>query len=116
MTAPITANTLGVNVFTAPGKAMAGERPKPFGEAESPHENHRRFFNPFLTILQKVQFGFTFESFLQDLGETLLMLGHPSGIMRPDNIFGVAHVSLPKNASGSSCVRVIQRLIVLVIL
>src|SRR6204780_2867626 len=24
---------LGVNVFTAPGKAMVGERPKPFGEA-----------------------------------------------------------------------------------
>src|ERR1700730_10296497 len=33
MTAPITSNTLGVNVFTAPGKAMVGERPKPFGEA-----------------------------------------------------------------------------------
>ena len=33
MTAPVTANTLGVNVFTAPGKAMVGERPKPFGEA-----------------------------------------------------------------------------------
>ena len=32
MTAPITSNTLGVNVFTAPGKAMVGERPKPFGE------------------------------------------------------------------------------------
>ena len=26
-------NTLGVNVFTAPGKVMVGERPKPFGEA-----------------------------------------------------------------------------------
>ena len=26
-------STLGVNVFTAPGKAMVGERPKPFGEA-----------------------------------------------------------------------------------
>jgi hypothetical protein len=26
-------STLGVNVFTAPGKVMAGERPKPFGEA-----------------------------------------------------------------------------------
>ncbi len=26
-------NTLGVNVFTAPGKTMVGERPKPFGEA-----------------------------------------------------------------------------------
>jgi hypothetical protein len=25
-------NTLGVNIFTAPGKAMAGERPRPFGE------------------------------------------------------------------------------------
>jgi hypothetical protein len=33
MTAPIASNTLGVNVFTAPGKAMVGERPKPFGEA-----------------------------------------------------------------------------------
>ena len=32
MTAATTANTLGVNVFTAPGKTMAGERPKPFGE------------------------------------------------------------------------------------
>ena len=26
-------HTLGVNVFTAPGKTMVGERPKPFGEA-----------------------------------------------------------------------------------
>src|SRR5450755_2687640 len=25
-------STLSVNVFTAPGKAMVGERPKPFGE------------------------------------------------------------------------------------
>ena len=25
--------TLSVNVFTAPGKTMVGERPKPFGEA-----------------------------------------------------------------------------------
>ncbi len=33
MTAPVTSNTLGFNVFTAPGKAMVGERPKPFGEA-----------------------------------------------------------------------------------
>ena len=32
-TAPLTSNTLGVNVFTAPGKTMVGERPKPFGEA-----------------------------------------------------------------------------------
>jgi glyoxylase-like metal-dependent hydrolase (beta-lactamase superfamily II) len=31
--APVAAGTLGVNVFTAPGKAMAGERPRPFGEA-----------------------------------------------------------------------------------
>jgi hypothetical protein len=30
---PIGSNTLSVNVFTAPGKAMVGERPKPFGEA-----------------------------------------------------------------------------------
>ena len=29
----ITSNTLSVNVFTAPGKPMVGERPKPFGEA-----------------------------------------------------------------------------------
>ena len=28
MTAPVASNTLGVNVFTAPGKAMVGERPK----------------------------------------------------------------------------------------
>jgi glyoxylase-like metal-dependent hydrolase (beta-lactamase superfamily II) len=33
MTAPITPSTLGFNVFTAPGKAMVGERPRPFGEA-----------------------------------------------------------------------------------
>ncbi len=33
MTAPATSNSLGVNVFTAPGKTMVGERPKPFGEA-----------------------------------------------------------------------------------
>ena len=33
MTTPTTAsNTLGVNVFTAPGKTMVGERPKPLGE------------------------------------------------------------------------------------
>ena len=32
MTVP-TSNTLGFNVFTAPGKVMVGERPKPFGEA-----------------------------------------------------------------------------------
>jgi glyoxylase-like metal-dependent hydrolase (beta-lactamase superfamily II) len=31
--APVVLNTLSVNVFTAPGKAMVGERPKPFGEA-----------------------------------------------------------------------------------
>src|SRR6201985_2070298 len=31
-TAPVASNTLGVNVFTAPGKTMVGERPKPFGE------------------------------------------------------------------------------------
>src|ERR1700751_4295189 len=30
--APVATNTLGVNIFTAPGKAMVGERPKPFGE------------------------------------------------------------------------------------
>src|ERR1700728_3081261 len=33
VTTPVASNTLGVNVFTAPGKAMVGERPKPFGEA-----------------------------------------------------------------------------------
>jgi glyoxylase-like metal-dependent hydrolase (beta-lactamase superfamily II) len=32
-TAPGASSTLSVNVFTAPGKAMVGERPKPFGEA-----------------------------------------------------------------------------------
>src|ERR1700722_10534652 len=31
--APIASSTLNVNVFTAPGKAMVGERPRPFGEA-----------------------------------------------------------------------------------
>jgi glyoxylase-like metal-dependent hydrolase (beta-lactamase superfamily II) len=31
-TAPVASSTLSVNVFTAPGKAMVGERPKPFGE------------------------------------------------------------------------------------
>jgi glyoxylase-like metal-dependent hydrolase (beta-lactamase superfamily II) len=33
VTAPVASNTLSVNVFTAPGKAMVGEQPKPFGEA-----------------------------------------------------------------------------------
>src|ERR1700761_3713670 len=32
VTAPVALNTLSVNVFTAPGKVMVGERPKPFGE------------------------------------------------------------------------------------
>jgi glyoxylase-like metal-dependent hydrolase (beta-lactamase superfamily II) len=31
--ATVASGTLNVNVFTAPGKAMVGERPKPFGEA-----------------------------------------------------------------------------------
>src|ERR1700678_2099340 len=31
-TAPVASNTLSVNIFTAPGKAMVGERPRPFGE------------------------------------------------------------------------------------
>ncbi len=31
--APVALNTLSVNVFTAPGKTMVGERPRPFGEA-----------------------------------------------------------------------------------
>jgi glyoxylase-like metal-dependent hydrolase (beta-lactamase superfamily II) len=30
---PVASATLSVNVFTAPGKPMVGERPKPFGEA-----------------------------------------------------------------------------------
>jgi len=30
--APVASSTLSVNVFTAPGKTMVGERPKPFGE------------------------------------------------------------------------------------
>ena len=33
VTPPVASSALGVNVFTAPGKAMVGERPKPFGEA-----------------------------------------------------------------------------------
>src|ERR1700755_3052924 len=33
MSATITSNTLNVNVFTAPGKVMVGDRPRPFGEA-----------------------------------------------------------------------------------
>src|SRR5271163_2275896 len=33
VTAPVASSTLSVNVFTAPVKAMVGERPKPFGEA-----------------------------------------------------------------------------------
>ncbi len=33
MTAPVASNTLSVNIFTAPGKAMVGERPMRFGEA-----------------------------------------------------------------------------------
>src|SRR6201984_963608 len=33
VTAPVASHTLSVNVFTAPGKAMVGERQKPFGEA-----------------------------------------------------------------------------------
>jgi hypothetical protein len=33
VSAPVTSKTLSVNVFTAPGKAMVGERPRPFGEA-----------------------------------------------------------------------------------
>jgi hypothetical protein len=32
VTAPIVSNSLSVNVFTAPGKTMVGERPSPFGE------------------------------------------------------------------------------------
>jgi len=32
-TAPVASGKLSLNVFTAPGKAMVGERPKPFGEA-----------------------------------------------------------------------------------
>jgi hypothetical protein len=32
VTAPVASKALSVNVFTAPGKTMVGERPKPFGE------------------------------------------------------------------------------------
>src|ERR1700704_5513807 len=32
VSAPVALSTLGVNVFTAPGKPMVGERPKLFGE------------------------------------------------------------------------------------
>src|ERR1700691_3353796 len=32
-TTPVALNTLGVNVFSGPGKTIVGERPKPFGEA-----------------------------------------------------------------------------------
>ena len=32
VTAPVASNTLSVNIFTAPGKAMVGERTKPLGE------------------------------------------------------------------------------------
>jgi glyoxylase-like metal-dependent hydrolase (beta-lactamase superfamily II) len=31
MSVPTASNTLGINVFTAPGKTVVGERPKPFG-------------------------------------------------------------------------------------
>ncbi len=33
VTAPVASKPLSVAVFTAPGKTMVGERPKPFGEA-----------------------------------------------------------------------------------
>src|SRR6202789_1614612 len=33
VTAPVASKTLSVNVFTAQGKGVVGERPKPFGEA-----------------------------------------------------------------------------------
>jgi glyoxylase-like metal-dependent hydrolase (beta-lactamase superfamily II) len=33
VTAPVASDTLSVNVFTAPGKTMVGERPRPCGEA-----------------------------------------------------------------------------------
>ena len=33
VTAPVASNTLSVNVLTAPGKAMVGERPNPFGRS-----------------------------------------------------------------------------------
>jgi len=32
---PVASNTLSVNVFTAPGKSMVGERPRPFGEHDA---------------------------------------------------------------------------------
>jgi len=40
MTASTTSNTLSVNVFTAPGKTMMGERPRPFGEPLGFDPNH----------------------------------------------------------------------------
>src|SRR5579871_6004111 len=33
VSAPVASARLSVNVFTAPGKVMVGERPKPFGES-----------------------------------------------------------------------------------
>jgi len=33
VTASVASTALSVNVFTAPGKAMVGERPRPFDEA-----------------------------------------------------------------------------------
>src|SRR5271166_4271954 len=33
VSAPVASSALSVNIFTAPGKTMAGERPRPFGEA-----------------------------------------------------------------------------------
>jgi hypothetical protein len=32
VTEPVASNMLGVNIFTAPGKSIVGERPRPFGE------------------------------------------------------------------------------------
>jgi hypothetical protein len=52
VTAPAASNTLGVNVFTAPAKAMVGERPKPFGEALRFHSLERALiFGEFGAVL-----------------------------------------------------------------
>jgi hypothetical protein len=41
VTAPVASNALSVNVFTAPGKAMVGERPRPFFRESSSDRSWR---------------------------------------------------------------------------
>ena len=43
-TARVASNTLGVNIFTAPGKAMVGEGPRPFG---STTQDTKRYLQDF---------------------------------------------------------------------